>query len=54
MLAIQINSNIEKEENDVDKLLDSSGNEFVFYKIIRLKSCNKQTQLLAYWFLYIR
>ena len=40
MLVIQINSNIEKEEDNVNGLLNSPGNEFVFYKIIWLKSVN--------------
>ena len=43
MSTIQTNSNIEKERDHIDRLFDSSGNEFVFYKIIRLTSCNKQT-----------
>ena len=47
MPAIQINSDTEKEGDDVDGLLDPPGSEFVFYKITRPKSCNKRTQLLA-------
>ena len=53
MSAIQTNSDIEKEGDDVDGLLDPPGSEFVFYKITRPKSCNKRTQLLAGRFSYI-
>ncbi len=38
MPAIQINSDTEKEGDDVDGLLDPPGSEFVFYKISRPKS----------------
>ena len=53
MSTIKTNSDIEKEEDDIDGLLNPLGDEFVFYKITRPKSCNKQTQLLAGRFSYI-